>query len=35
MEQVVRWARLNKAALVDYWDGKIDTAELMPLLKKI
>jgi len=35
MEQVVRWASLNKAALVDYWDGKIDTAELMPLLKKI
>jgi hypothetical protein len=29
------WVSLNTAALVDYWDGRIDTIELGQLLKRL
>jgi hypothetical protein len=29
------WVSLNTAALVAYWDGRIDTIELGQLLKRI
>ena len=35
LEPVLRWAALNEAALLDYWDGKIDTADLIGRLQRI
>jgi len=32
---VYEWISLNTAALVEYWDGRIDTIELGRLLKRI
>jgi hypothetical protein len=32
---VFEWVSLNTAALVDYWDGRIDTIELGQLLKRL
>lgn len=32
---VSRWATLNAAALVDYWDGEIDTIELGQRLQRV
>ena len=32
---VFEWVSLNTAAIVDYWDGRIDTIELGQLLKRI
>jgi hypothetical protein len=32
---VFRWKSLNTAALVAYWDGEIDTAQLVGVLKPI
>jgi len=32
---VFEWASLNTAALVEYWDGRIDTIELGTLLRRI
>ena len=35
-QQVVfRWVALNEAALVDYWEGRIDTAELLQRLRRL
>jgi len=31
---VQHWLRLNEAALVDYWDGSIDTGELLERLQR-
>ena len=35
MTELERWVALNLAALVAYWDGDIDTGELLAALKKI
>ena len=35
LRAVFEWISLNTAALVDYWDGRIDTIELGQLLKRI
>jgi hypothetical protein len=35
MQAVSNWIRLNKAALVDYWDGRIYTAELIQRLQRL
>ena len=32
---VFEWLSLNTAALVEYWDGRIDTIELGQLLKRL
>jgi hypothetical protein len=32
---VFEWISLNSAAIVEYWDGRIDTIELGQLLKQI
>jgi len=32
---VFEWISLNTAALVEYWDGRIDTVELARLIKRI
>ena len=32
---VYEWISLNTAALVEYWDGRIDTIELGQLLRRI
>jgi hypothetical protein len=32
---VFEWISLNTAAIVEYWDGRIDTIELGRLLKRI
>ena len=32
---VFEWVALNTAAMVEYWDGRIDTIELGRLLKRI
>ena len=32
---VFEWVSLNTDAIVDYWDGRIDTIELGQLLKRI
>jgi hypothetical protein len=32
---VFDWVRLNEAAIVGYWDGAIDTAELIQSLKRL
>jgi hypothetical protein len=32
---VFEWISLNTAAIVEYWDGRIDTIELGQLLKQI
>jgi hypothetical protein len=32
---VFEWVSLNTAAIVEYWDGRIDTIELGQLLKRI
>ena len=32
---VFEWISLNAAAIVEYWDGRIDTIELGRLLKRI
>ena len=29
------WIKLNEAAIVEYWDGVIDTAELLVRLKRV
>ena len=29
------WIRLNEATIVEYWDGVIDTAELLGRLKRV
>jgi len=34
LRAVFEWISLNTAALVDYWDGRIDTIELGELLKR-
>ena len=30
-----QWVQLNAAAIVGYWDGDIDTAELIQMLKRL
>jgi hypothetical protein len=35
MTELERWVALNLAALVAYWDGDIDTGELLAALKPI
>jgi len=30
-----QWASLNQAALVAYWEGRIDTGELLARLQKV
>jgi hypothetical protein len=32
---VFEWISLNTAAIVEYWDGRIDTIELGQLLKRL
>jgi hypothetical protein len=32
---VFEWVSLNIAALIEYWDGRIDTIELGQLLKRV
>ncbi len=32
---VLQWVSLNSAALLDYWNGLIDTVELIGRLQKI
>ena len=32
---VYQWAALNQRALVDYWEGRINTAELLARLKRL
>lgn len=32
---VYQWAALNEAALVDYWEGRIGTTELIARLQKL
>jgi hypothetical protein len=32
---VFEWVSLNTAAIVEYWDGRIDTIELGQLLKRL
>jgi hypothetical protein len=32
---VYQWAALNRAALVDYWNGRINTAELLARLERL
>ena len=32
---VFEWVRLNTAAIIGYWDGDIDTAELIQTLKPL
>jgi len=32
---VFEWVSLNAAAIVEYWDGRIDTIELGRLLKRL
>jgi hypothetical protein len=32
---VTDWVTLNEAAIVEYWDGVIDTAELLGRLKRV
>ena len=34
-QAVSDWVRLNEAALVEYWDYQIDTAELMRRLQRL
>lgn len=35
LKLVQRWISLNEAALLAYWDGEIDTADLLQALKKV
>ena len=35
LRAVFEWISLNTAALVEYWDGRIDTIDLGQLLKRI
>ena len=35
LSKVYKWIKINQITLMDYWDRKIDTAELIGLLKKI
>lgn len=35
LQPVLRWMGLNKAVLMDYWNGEIDTAELVARLRKL
>lgn len=35
MESVRKWIQLNEAALVDYWDGRIYTDELIQRLQRL
>ena len=35
MQAVSEWIRLNEAALVDYWDGRIHTDELIQRLQRL
>jgi hypothetical protein len=35
MTELQSWIALNLAALIDYWDGAIDTGELLAALQKI
>jgi len=35
MQAVSDWIRLNEAALVDYWDGRIYTDELIQRLQRL
>jgi hypothetical protein len=32
---VYQWAALNRAALVDYWNGRINTAELLARIERL
>jgi hypothetical protein len=32
---VSRWIALNETVLIDYWDGKIDTSELLARLQRL
>ena len=34
-QAVIRWISLNTDALVAYWEGQIDTAELCQMLKPL
>jgi hypothetical protein len=34
-EQVAAWIALNEAALLDFWNGEIDTIELGARLRKV
>ena len=35
MQVVFAWIRLNEAALIDYWDGRIYTDELIQRLQRV
>ena len=35
LAQVLRWVELNANALVDYWNGAIDTVEFVARLRRI
>jgi hypothetical protein len=35
LHAVYEWIALNEAAIVDYWDGTIDTAELVQRLRRL
>jgi hypothetical protein len=34
-EAVARWIRLNTDALIDYWDGRASTVDLVKRLEKL
>lgn len=34
-DRIARWIELNEAALIDFWDEAIDTAELVARLQKV
>ncbi len=34
-EQIARWIKLNETALLEFWDDKIDTGQLLEKLQKI
>lgn len=33
--QIVKWIRLNKEGLLQYWNGEIDTIDFFEIMKKI
>lgn len=35
LKLVQEWITLNQATLLDYWDGKLDTVEMLQNLKRI
>ncbi len=34
-QKVFKWISINEAALIDYWDGRIDTVDLIQQLKML